>query len=208
MHEDLLLHRPQASTPPSRLVLLFHGVGASAEDLRPLGEALAQRRPQDLVASVRAPDASDLGRGWQWFSVQGVTESNRPQRVAATLPRFEAAVAAWQRESGLGAEATTLVGFSQGAIMALQATQQPEPLASRVIAIAGRFAKPPRLAPPQLSLHLLHGADDRVMPAALASTAAAQWRALGGQASLDIFPGLGHGLDARVLQRVAELNAP
>jgi phospholipase/carboxylesterase len=164
---------------------------------------LASRRPQDFVVSVRAPGASDLGRGWQWFSVQRVTESDRPQRVAATMPRFVAAVGAWQLETGIGAHATALVGFSQGAIMALEATQQPQPLAARVIAIAGRFAEPPRVAPPQLDLHVLHGADDPLMPVALAAAAAAQWRALGGQAALHIFPGLGHGLDGRVVQRVA-----
>ncbi|HSV78739.1 MAG TPA: hypothetical protein VLK85_05975 [Ramlibacter sp.] len=60
---------------------------------------------------------------------------------------------AWQRESGIGANATALIGFSQGAIMALESTQQPEPVAARVIAIAGRFAQPPRVAPPQVALH-------------------------------------------------------
>lgn len=137
MHDDLLLQRPQAITPVSRLVLLFHGVGARAEDLR------------------------------------------------------------------TGAAATTLLGFSQGAIMALESTQQPEPLATRVIAIAGRFAQPPRVAPAQLALHLLHGEQDRVMAPSLASEAAAQWRALGGRATLDLLPGLAHGIDARVAQRVA-----
>ncbi len=203
MHNDLLIQRPDAKSA-RHLLLLFHGVGSSAEDLRPFGEALAALQPQACVVSLRSPDASDLGQGWQWFSVQGVTEANRPARVAATMPRFVEAVRAWQRESGIGPEASSLVGFSQGAIMALESTQQPEPITSRVIALAGRFAQAPRIAPPQVALHLLHGEQDRVMPAALATDAAARWRALGGEATLDLFPGLGHGIDARVVRRVAE----
>lgn len=203
--DDLLLQRPENLTAGSRLVLLFHGVGASPEDLGALGEAIADQRPQDVVVSVRASDTSDLGHGWQWFSVQRVTEADRPQRVAAAMPRFVQAVAAWQRESALGPAATTLIGFSQGAIMALEATQQPDPRAARVIAIAGRFAEPPHRASPQITLHLLHGADDPVMPVRLASTAATQWQALGGQASLDVYPGLGHGIDGRVVQRVVDI---
>lgn len=199
MDGDLLIQRPDAALPAPQLLLLFHGVGSSAEDLRPLGEALATRLPRALVVSVRSPDRSELGQGWQWFSVHGVSEANRPSRVAAALPRFAQARTA----------ATTLIGFSQGAIMALEATQQPAPMAGRVIAMAGRFAQPPRIAPPQVLLHLLHGEQDRVMPAALAGDAAAQWRVLGGAVTLDLFPGLGHGIDARVARRVTDyLAAP
>lgn len=206
MRDDLLIHRPDDATAATpQLLLLFHGVGSSAEDLRPLGQALGTLRPQAFVVSVRSPDASDFGQGWQWFSVQGVTEANRPARVAAAMPRFVDAVHAWQRESGMGPAATALIGFSQGAIMALESTQQPEPIAGRVLALAGRFAQPPRVAPPHVVLHLLHGEQDRVMPPALAADAAMQWRALGGEATLDLFPGLGHGIDARTVRRVAEL---
>ena len=203
MRNDLLLQRPEPAAT-RQLLLLFHGVGSSAEDLRPLGEALAAQRPQACVVSVHSPDRSDLGQGWQWFSVRGVTEADRPARVAAAMPRFVETVRTWQGESGVGPRGTTLIGFSQGAIMALESTQQPEPVAGRVIALAGRFARPPRVAPPQVALHLLHGDQDRVMPPALADDAVRQWRALGGSASLDAFTGLGHGIDGRVVRRVAE----
>ena len=203
MHDDLLIQRP-AEKPASRLVLLYHGVGSSAEDLLPVGQALAEQLPQAFVVNVRSPDRSDLGRGWQWFSVQGVTEENRPTRVSAAMPRFVQVVRDWQLESGVGADATALIGFSQGAIMALESTQQGDPLASQVIAIAGRFAHPPHTAPTAIDLHLLHGEQDRVMPVALADQAAFQWKALGGRATLDRFPGLGHNIDERVLGRVAE----
>ena len=210
MRDDLLIQRPDAATAAApQLLLLFHGVGSSAEDLRPLGQALAALRPQAFVVSVRSPEASDAGQGWRWFSVQGVTEADRPQRVAAAMPRFVDAVRAWQRESGVGPAATALIGFSQGAIMALESTQQTDPIAQRVIALAGRFAQPPRVAPPHVVLHLLHGEQDRVMPWALATEAATQWRALRGEATLDLFPRLGHGIDARVVQRVAvHLDTP
>jgi phospholipase/carboxylesterase len=203
MHDDLLIHRPAAPAAATSLLLLFHGVGASAEDLRPLGQALAQLSPASFIVSVRGPDASDLGQGWQWFSVQGVTQVNRPARVTETMPRFVDAVQGWQRKSGIGAPSTTLIGFSQGAIMALESTQQTQPLANRVVAIAGRFAQPPRVAPTDVALHLLHGEADPVMPASLATDAALQWRALGGTVTLDLFPGLGHGIDARVVQRLS-----
>ncbi len=202
MQHDLILQRPAA---PTQLLLLAHGLGTSAQDLAPIGQALAPLLPGTCIVSVQAPTACDVGPGWQWFSVQGVSETNRPQRVAAALPGFVQAVQHWQRETGLGAAATTLLGFSQGAIMSLASTQLDEPLAARVLAVAGRFAEAPRRAPPALQLHLLHGDQDTVMPVGLATEAAAQWQQLGGQVTLDRVPGLGHGIDVRVLRRMAEL---
>ena len=59
------------------------------------------------------------------------------------------------------------------------------------IALAGRFAQPPR-----------HGDADRVMPVHLAENAQGQLHALGGRVTFDRFPGLGHGIDGRVLSAV------
>lgn len=203
MNDAIIVQRPPAATTPStELVLLFHGVGSRPEDLVPLGRALASQRPDAWVVSVRSPDPSNLGSGWQWFSVQGITEANRAERVAGAMPGFQQTVAAWQREAGAGPQVTTLIGFSQGAIMALESTQQEVPLTGRVIAIAGRFTQAPRLAPARTRVHLLHGDQDPVMPVRLALEAHEQLQALGAASTLDRFPGLGHGIDARVVECV------
>jgi phospholipase/carboxylesterase len=198
VHDAMIIQEPVP--PAGQLVLLFHGVGAGPQDLAPLGASLAERFGQAWIVSVRSPDVSDFGAGWQWFSVQGLTETNRPARVAAAMPRFVQTVRHWQHETGVGAAATTLIGFSQGAIMSLEATQLPETIAGRVVAIAGRFASPPRLAAARTSVHLMHGETDRVMPHAMSVEAQARLQALGAQATLDSFAGLGHGIDARVVE--------
>ena len=210
MQTDLVLQQPRGvPTAAAELLLLFHGVGSNAEDLRPLGHTLAAHRPNAWVVSVRSPLASDFETGWQWFAVQGVTEQNRPQRVATAMPAFLKRVQAWQRETGVTAEHTTLVGFSQGAIMALESTQQDgQPLASRVVAIAGRFAQPPRRFPSATAVHLMHGELDRVMPVERAVDADHQLRSLGARSTLDRFAGLGHGIDAQVVNGIAIRMGP
>lgn len=117
---------------------------------------------------------------------------------------MQAPLAHWQREAGADAASTTLIGFSQGSIMALESTQQGQALAGRVVAIAGRFALSPRRAPPDTVVHLMNGDQDPVMPIALAIDAASSLRTLGATVTIDEFAGLGHGIDARVLQRVAQ----
>lgn len=200
MHEaSVVVARPEGAT---QLVLLFHGVGSSAANLVPLGEAIAQSRSDAMVVSVDASHPSTLGSGKEWFSVVGITEQNRPERIARAMPLFLETVAHWQQSSGIGPDATALVGFSQGAIVALEATQvdaMPS-AAARVIALAGRFAEPARRAPQALRYHLIHGEEDRVVPTRASIDAARALQALGAQVTLDLLPGLGHGIDSRAVR--------
>lgn len=198
MHEQsVVIAQPEGA---SRLVLLFHGVGSSARNLAPLGEAVAQACPDALVVSVDAPHPSTLGSGREWFSVMGITEHDRPARIALAMPLFRQTVADWQQRSGIGPAHTTLVGFSQGAIMSLESTQADiAPLAAQVVALAGRFAAPLRRAPPGVRFHLVHGAEDGVVLSRFAQEAAAGIEVAGGSVTLDVLPGLAHAIDARAL---------
>jgi phospholipase/carboxylesterase len=196
---DLIIQRP---THANALCLLFHGVGASAASLQGLGQQLAQWQPKAIVVSVQAPHPADFSGGWQWFSVQGVTPDNRAARAAAAMPAFLQAVSGWQQETGLTPAQTTLIGFSQGAIMSLAASQQAIAPAGRVVALAGRFPQPPQHAATGTQFHLLHGQADAVVPAQSSVDAQVQLQALGAAVTLDLLPGLGHGVDAAMLQRL------
>ncbi len=192
---------------PELLFLLFHGVGANAEHLAVLAQRLAQEYPQAAVLCVDAPDEFDAtpGRGGrQWFSIQGVTDQNRPARVAAALPRFIATVRALQLRFAMEWPRTALFGFSQGAIMALEAAQAEPELAGRVIAFSGRYATLPEHAPRDTCVHLLHGLDDTVLPHGPAVAAARQLVALGADVTADVLPQVGHELDPRLIERAID----
>lgn len=195
---------PPAARSANRTAAALPGVGSNAEDLQPLGAYLSAMRRQAAVVSVRSPDRSEFGAGWQWFSVSGIREENRPERVEAALPVFVRTVRDLQQACGVAAAQTTLIGFSQGGIMALESTQLAEPPAGRVIAIGARFARPPRVAPAATRVHLMHGESDGVMPKALSVAAAERLQALGAAVTCDLFPGLGHGIDGRVARRIVE----
>ncbi len=205
MHEgSVVISRPQA---PSQLVLVFHGVGSCAADLVPLGEAIAAARPGAAVVSVEAPHPSRLGRGKEWFSVVGITEQSRPARIADAMPLFLQAIGHWQQLFGVGTADTVLLGFSQGAIMALEATQALPPAAQAahtVVALAGRFAQPARQAPSSLRFHLIHGEADGVVPTSCSVAARIELQGLSADVTLDLVPRLGHGIDARVLGHVVD----
>jgi len=198
------LARLPATGAPDLLFLLFHGVGATARDMAPLAQRLAAEYPQAAVLCIDAPDPFDGapgGGGRQWFSVRGVTEADRPLRVAAAMPRFVATVRALQQRFGMDGPRTALVGFSQGAIMALEAVQAEPALAGRVLAFSGRHARPPDHAPQDTCVHLLHGLDDPVLPPGPAIDAAQRLVALGGDVTADVLPGIGHELHPRLVER-------
>ena len=187
-----------------QLMVLFHGVGATPQDLLPLGERLAQAVPEAYIVSVQAPYACDLGQGYQWFSVREITEENRPARVAEVLPQFVALVQDLQRQTGVAPEATALFGFSQGAIMALEASQLPDHLAGRVIALSGRFAQLPQAPHALTTLHMLHGKDDAVIHYGYTVTAAQHLVTLGADITADVLPFVGHTVHEDILDLLIE----
>jgi phospholipase/carboxylesterase len=183
---------------PQRLVLLMHGVGSVPQSMQGVGAWFARRDAQAMVVSVASSQPSDVSAaGLQWFSVRGVTEDNRRQRVDAAMPLFLQTVAHWREQAGVDAARTLVAGFSQGAIMALEAAKSDQAPAATIVAIAGRYAELPT-AKPGAAIHLLHGDADGVMPVALAHAAFERLQALGAQATLDVAPGVGHQPDPRM----------
>jgi phospholipase/carboxylesterase len=207
MTTSALAHLPE-SGEPELLYLLFHGVGATADAMVPLARRLVQTYPQAAVLCLNAPDPFDAvpggGPGHQWFSVRDIDEQNRPARVAAALPGFVATVRALQGRFGMAWERTALAGFSQGAIMALEAVQAEPLLAGRVLAFAGRHASAPAHAPLDTTVHLLHGLADTVIPPAAAVDSAQTLVELGADVTADVLPGIGHELHPALIDRAIE----
>ncbi|WP_293998395.1 esterase [Sphaerotilus sp.] len=190
---------------PAQLFILLHGVGASADDLVPLAKALRASFPQAallLPDGFDAFDAAPTAQGRQWFSVVGVTEENRIERVQAVVPTLIDWVRGHQTRLGVGAAATALVGFSQGSIVSLEAAVAAPDLVGRVLAFSGRFARLPDVAPPLTTFHFFHGGQDTVIPAQQSTAAFEHVAALdNGDATLDIADEVGHALHPALLER-------
>lgn len=200
---SLIVH-PPAGGVAQQLFLLFHGVGAAPDDLVPLGKILALQFPHSAIVSVQAPHDCPYSNGYQWFSVEGITEQLRPVRTAQALPLFQQAVQHWQASFGVGAETTALVGFSQGAIMALESSQQSPLLAARIVALSGRFSTLPEKAPDNCTLHLFHGKQDSVIPYAHTVHAAERLVQLGADVTADVIPFVGHEINDEIATLVIE----
>jgi len=202
MIDSLVLQRPAGTV--QQLILLFHGVGGQPRDLSALGGRLGGEFPAATIVSVAAAHPGDGGRGRQWFSARDVSDQNRLARIDAAMPDFVAAVRSWQAESGASIPQTALIGFSQGAIMALESTRRGIVLAGRVAAICGRYALLPEQAPAETTLHLFHGKTDAVISYAHTIAAAERLVALGGDVTADVLPFVGHEINETIEKLVIE----
>ncbi|MEA9391962.1 dienelactone hydrolase family protein [Acerihabitans sp. TG2] len=199
------------------LVIMLHGVGSCGDDLVPLGQLWRAELPDTVFAAPDAPFPFDPGTGHQWFSIAGVTESNRPARVADARAAFDATLLRLMAANGLAdcPQRVVLVGFSQGSIMALDAVASGRwPLAA-VVAFSGRLSSPLPLAPSSgVPVLLIHGAQDPVINSLETERAAATLRTLGVAAQDIILPGLGHSLSSEgvalaghfIVQTLAEVG--
>lgn len=193
-HDHFVVQSP--ASPAKQLLLLFHGVGDNPVNMGEIGAHFAPRFPEALIVSIGGVEPCGP-EGRQWFSVQNVTEESRQARVDAVMPAFIAIVREWQQQSGVSAEATALIGFSQGAIMALESIKAQPGLASRVIAFNGRYATLPGQADTQTTIHLIHGGEDRIIELQYAVNAQESLMREGGDVTLDIVDDLGHAIDDR-----------
>ena len=142
---------------PQRLVLL-HGWGATAADLKPLGEQLAAQHPAPLeVVCLEAPEPHPQPGGRQWYGLfpsDWEAVPNAVQQLTARLLELS--------NDGIPLERTVLFGFSQGGAMALNCGCSL-PLAG-VISCSGYPHpdwQPPLDHPPVLAMH---GSEDEIVP--------------------------------------------
>jgi phospholipase/carboxylesterase len=215
MNTTVLARLPEHGAP-DLLYLLFHGVGSSAAHMAPLAQRLALEYPQAAVLCVDGPEVYDavftagfdaepnVSPERQWFSIRRLDDANRASRVAAALPPFIATVRSLQQRFGIAWERTALAGFSQGAVMALEAVQAEPQLAGRVLAFAGRHVAAPTHAPADTTVHLFHGLADAVIPYAAAVESARRLMALGADVTADVLPGISHELHPALLDKAID----
>jgi phospholipase/carboxylesterase len=187
------------NSPKDSLVILLHGVGSSGADIGGLAGALSPSRSAATFAAPNGPAPSSFGSGYQWFSVAGVTEENRPGRIVAARAAFDATIDAILAQHGFAdrLDRVAFVGFSQGTIMALDAVASGRWPVAGIVGFSGRLASPEPLAPSAgTAVLLVHGDADRVMPVGETQAAAATLARHGLAVESHILDGVGHTITA------------
>jgi phospholipase/carboxylesterase len=177
--------------------VLLHGWGADADDLLDLGTELLGADPASLnlsLVALRAPLPHPGGLGRQWYDLQQPEWPQLPQARRDLRRRLLAL------GTTVPLERTSLLGFSQGAAMAIDVatgggSDACEPLALAGLIACSGYPHPdwqPR--PAQTKILLTHGEQDPVVPFAASLALERSLAEAGGSVRRIAFPG-GHCID-------------
>lgn len=197
----------QKGAPPSRAkaaMIMLHGRGGSAEDMLALVDILA--RPD--LAYV-APQAA--AHSWYPHPFTALVERNEPWLSSAL--RVIDTLLERLGDAGFGSERVALLGFSQGACLALEyAARHARPYAG-VIGLSGGLIGPegtPRDYPGSLAgtpVFLGCSDVDPHIPLARVRDTTAVLRRLGAVVTERIYPGMGHLINEDEIRFVQSLLA-
>lgn len=195
---------PAGGRQPRALAILLHGVGADPGSMVPLARGMIGVMPDLAIVIPQAPFPFDLGStGFQWFSVQGVTQANRDGRIQAALPHVLTIVSRESARHSLPLSKVGAAGFSQGAMMALALADQPAAPAA-IVSIAGRIARAPDFAPSSPPrIFLTHGNADAIVPFECLYEAATAYKAADYDVSVLSVQAQGHQIGLAQSEAVA-----
>lgn len=151
-----------------QLVVFLHGYGADGNDLIDLGQNWAELLPDAAFVSPHAPEPcgmSPMGRQWWPLTMRDPAERWRGCQQAA--PDLEHFLTEELARHQLPPSSLALVGFSQGAMMAMHVGLRRETVPAAIIAYSGYLVGPEHLKaeakgkPPIL---LVHGDQDTILP--------------------------------------------
>lgn len=191
--------RPRNGGAPDCLVVLLHGYGADGRDLIDIGNAWADLLPGAMFVSPHAPDpcaGAPVGR--QWFPLTFRDPHELPLGAEGAAPLLRDFLAEELAKYDLPPERLALVGFSQGAMMALKLGTTAQAAPAAVVAYSGMWVDAGRgdiqlsARPPVL---LVHGSEDEVIPAQALFASAQGLAAAGVPVEWHLSQGLGHGID-------------
>jgi predicted esterase len=182
--------------------VLVHGRGATAESLLPLAEQVG-----GPGLAVLAPQAA--GQSWYPQRFLAPLAANEPWLSSA--PAAVGDVVAQVGVAGVPPERTLLLGFSQGACLALEWAARHARRYGGLVGLSGGLIGPdgtPRDYAGSLAgtpVFLGCSDVDRHIPLARVHATAAVLRRLGGAVDERIYPGLGHTINRDELAAVRAL---
>lgn len=209
-HESLSGPRlaPADGGAARQLVVLLHGLGADGGDLIGLGGNLAPLLPGAAFLAPNAPEPCDMApSGYQWFSLSSEGEAGRSDGVRRAAPALERFLDDELEGAGLSDSRLALIGFSQGAMMALHVGLRRRRDCAAIVAYSGALVDAESLAhevrakPPIMLIH--GGADDLIPPEAMFAAVGALGAA-GLPAEWHVSVGTGHAIDEAGLRLGAE----
>jgi len=151
---------PHREGKPNRLLVFLHGAGSSPEMFAPVALAWQFKFPNATAIVLEGLTQGSLGSGRDWFDPR-VGGPDAGDLAAAAALEVSKRIETARLALDLSVEQTLVVGFSQGASVALELAKLERPCCQMIVSYAGRLIRP--VAPGTVltpTIHLLHGEFD------------------------------------------------
>ena len=193
-----------------QLVVLLHGLGADGNDLIALGQQWQAWLPDAAFVAPHAPDpCSNVPMGREWFPLTLTDPREFWRGVTYAAPGLDAFLDRELARYSLPPSQLALVGFSQGAMMALHLGLRGRNAPAAIVGYSGLLvledgAGPDSLKPMAGStppILLIHGDRDDVVPIEMFFFSKAALGAAEIPCQWHLSAGLGHGIDEEGLRQ-------
>ncbi len=185
----------------SSVVVFLHGYGADGADLLGLADPLAEHLPDTVFYAPNAPERC-IGSpmGYQWFPIPWIDGSSEEAAEAGmdkAVDDLNGYLDSVMADEDVLPEQVVVLGFSQGAMMALHVLPRREDPVAGIIGISGRLLRPELLEdevkckPPVL---VIHGDQDEVVPPISMPEAGDALQNVGFEVYGHVMKGTGHGI--------------
>ena len=187
-----------------QLVVLLHGYGADGNDLIEIGRQWRGMLPDAAFVAPHAPEPCGMSpMGRQWFALTMRDPDERWRGVIKARPVLDAFLDAELARLGLDESLLSLVGFSQGTMMALHVGLRRRRAPASILGYSGVLVGPEHLneavardaggAPPPILL--VHGDQDQLIPFEALFESAEDLAKANIPCQWHLSLGVGHGID-------------
>jgi phospholipase/carboxylesterase len=194
--------RDAAQGPARFLIVTLHGYDSSGAEILSLTKNLLGAVPTAAVISPNGPVRMGLS-AYSWLPIMG--GGNRQATPDESRMAVNACVDAELARLGVPPDRLILVGFSQGAGMALNIGLRRAVAPAAIVAFAGPFLEPDPLGAGKPSVLLVQGIDDYVANPRAAQDIVSRLTEQAIPAESHVLPALGHRIDQRGLELAAAL---
>ena len=189
---------PKSGRRPKQLVVLLHGYGSDGNDLITLGGYWQQTlRDALFVAPNASAPCAENPFGYQWFPLDLERTISRVTGAPEAREGIVSFLIDLWAQTGLWARDTLLVGFSQGAMMALHVGLSLDEAPMGIVSFSGALIPPEGLEEghlPKPPVCLVHGDLDQVVDPRLSQEASIVLQAHGYDVSYHVSSGVAHGI--------------
>jgi phospholipase/carboxylesterase len=190
--------------PARRLIVLVHGYGADGNDLISLGRQWQAQFPDAAFAAPNAAEgAPGTPTGRQWFALTKLDPMETQAGVEQAAPALDVFLDAELAAQNVAPQNLVLLGFSQGAMMALHVGLQRKVAPAAILDYSGllatRVPQPPAggAYPP---VFLSHGDSDPVVPPQMMFIALGALQQAGVPVDWHLARNTPHGIDPESLE--------